>query len=374
MESLKNYARIILNILIPLLCIAAVCWLGPKLVVWFSPFVIGWVIAMIANPLVRFLERKLRLVRRHSSILIVILVLALVIGLGYLAVSRLVTQALSLAGDLPEIYKVAAGEVETVFRRFENVFALLPEDVRSFGTDFANNIGNELSRLVQRIASPTVEWAGNLVLGIPNALVHIVVTILSAYFFIVDRDELAAFVKRHLPESGNRYFDAFSRDAKKLVGGYFLAQAKIMFVIAALLWAGFAVLGIRYSFLLAVLVAVLDFLPIFGTGTVLIPWALIKLLSGEYALAAGLALLYFLTLFVRQIIQPKIVGDTLGLSPLWSLFLLYLGFKLHGISGMIVAVPLGILVMKLYQYGLFDSLTENIRLLIRSVNDFRRGK
>ncbi|MFR5733547.1 MAG: AI-2E family transporter [Clostridium sp.] len=93
-------------------------------------------------------------------------------------------------------------------------------------------------------------------------------------------------------------------------------------------------------FLIGVLVAILDFLPLFGTGTVLIPWALFKLLSADYPLAASLALLYVLTQVIRQVIQPKIVGDSMGLPPLWTLVFLYLGFKIHGISGMIIAVPL----------------------------------
>ena len=152
-----------------------------------------------------------------------------------------------------------------------------------------------------------------------------------------------------------------------------MAQFKIMFMVALILLAGFVVLGIRYAFLLAILIAVLDFLPLFGTGTVLLPWAVVKVFSGEYMLAAGLALLYVVSQVARQMIQPKIVGDSMGLPPLMTLFLLYLGFKIRGISGMILAVPLGILGMKLYEYGMFDSLIRNVRLLVREIEEFRRG-
>ena len=152
-----------------------------------------------------------------------------------------------------------------------------------------------------------------------------------------------------------------------------MAQFKIMFMVALILLAGFVVLGIRYAFLLAILIAVLDFLPLFGTGTVLLPWAVVKVFSGEYMLAAGLALLYVVSQVARQMIQPKIVGDSMGLPPLMTLFLLYLGFKIRGISGMIMAVPLGILGMKLYEYGMFDSLIRNVRLLVREIEEFRRG-
>ena len=153
----------------------------------------------------------------------------------------------------------------------------------------------------------------------------------------------------------------------------FRSQFKIMFMVALILLAGFVVLGIRYAFLLAILIAALDFLPLFGTGTVLLPWAVVKVLSGEYMLAAGLALLYVVSQVARQMIQPKIVGDSMGLPPLMTLFLLYLGFKIKGISGMILAVPLGILGMKLYEYGMFDSLIQNVRMLVREIEEFRRG-
>jgi len=146
--------------------------------------------------------------------------------------------------------------------------------------------------MVQKIASPTVEAAGSVAKGIPGALVNVVVTILSSYFFIAERDRILAFGKRYFPEEGRRYYHYLKSDVKRLVGGYFLAQFKIMFVMAAILLAGFLVMGVRYAFLLAIVVAVLDFLPLFGTGTVLIPWAVFKLLAGEYALAAGLGLLY----------------------------------------------------------------------------------
>ena len=162
-------------------------------------------------------------------------------------------------------------------------------------------------------------------------------------------------------------------DIRRLLGGYFLAQFKIMFMVALILLAGLVVLGIRYAFLLAILIAMLDFLPLFGTGTVLLPWAVVKLLSGEYMLAAGLALLYVISQVARQMVQPKIVGDSMGLPPLLTLVLLYIGFKVRGISGMILAVPLGILGMKLYEYGMFDSLIENMRILAEEIERFRRG-
>ena len=374
MDSVRKYARILLNIGIPLAGILLACWGIPRLLGYFMPFVIGWLIAMIANPLVRFLESRMKLVRKHGSVLIMVLALVLVIGLGYFLVSRLLYQAFGLVKDLPEMYAAVSAVLEDFFRRFDEFYRFLPPNVMQAWSDFTGNVGQMIGLLLQKAASPTVEAAGNVAMRIPNAMVNVIVTILSAYFFLAERERILELWQRYLPEGGNRYCRKLREDLIQLVSGYFMAQFKIMFMVALILLAGFLVLGIRYAFLLAVLIAVLDFLPLFGTGTVLLPWAAVKLLSGEYMLAAGLAMLYVVSQVTRQMVQPKIVGDSMGLPPLLTLFLLYLGFKARGISGMILAVPLGILAMRLYEYGMFDSLIENVKLLVREIGQFRRGE
>lgn len=372
MGSVKKYIRIMLNIVIPLLWIAVVCLLGPKLLGFFMPFVIGWVIAMIANPLVRFLESKVKIVRKHSSVIIVVAVLALIIGLGYFLTSRLIIQAVSLARELPELYRMASSEIAEISVRYESVFRVLPQSLQEWWTTFASDVGQYLNLLVQKIASPTVELAGSVAKGIPGVLVSIVVTILSAYLFLGDRDKILTFWKRYLPKGSGRYYRFLKGDVKMLVSGYFVAQFRIMFVIAAMMVVGLLILGIPYAFVLGILIAVLDFLPLFGTGTVLIPWAIVKLFTADYSVAIGLALLYVLTQVVRQVIQPKIVGDSMGLSPLLTLLFLYLGFKLKGLGGMILAVPVGLLGLKLFEYGFFDTMIENVKILVHDIEEFRK--
>ncbi|MCI9104776.1 MAG: sporulation integral membrane protein YtvI [Lachnospiraceae bacterium] len=374
MESIKKYARILLNILLPLAGILLVCGVVPKVLGYFMPFVVGWLIAMLANPLVRFLERRVKLVRKHGSVLIVVMALALVMGLGYFLVSRLLSQAFGLVKDLPEMYTTVSTVLEEFFQRFDEIYRFLPSHVTQAWRDFSGNVGQMIGLLLQKMASPTVEVAGNVAMKIPNAMVNVVVTILSSYFFLAEREKILEFWRRYLPKGGSRYYQKLQRDMRQLISGYFLAQFKIMFMVALILLAGFFVLGIRYGLLLALLIAILDFLPFFGTGTVLLPWAVVKLLSGEYMLATGLALLYVVSQVARQMLQPKLVGDSMGLPPLWTLFFLYLGFKVRGISGMILAVPLGILGMRLYEYGMFDSLIENVRLLIEEIGKLRKGE
>lgn len=362
----------VLNIVIPVTVILLVCFLGPWLLKFFMPFVIGWLIAMIANPLVRFLERKLKIVRKHSSMLIVVVVLAVVIGLLYLLVSKLSMELVSLVKDLPRLYDSVRLDLNDALANVTHLIDKLPDGLQASLIRFYENLNVSVSEMIQRIAYPTVTVAGNVAKRIPAAMVYAAVVILSSYFFIVERDKIMSLLKKFTPAGAADYIAFFRQDLKRLIGGYFLAQFRIMFVVAGILLVGFLILRVPYGLVLAILIAFLDFLPVFGTGTALIPWAIVKLLSGEYPFAVGLILLYVLTQVVRQIIQPKIVGDSMGLPPLMTLLFLFLGFKIHGISGMILAVPVGIVVMNVYKYGAFNSLIENIRLLAAEIQNFRK--
>lgn len=373
MESVKKYLRIILNIVIPLTGLYLVCVWGPKVLGFFIPFVIGWMIAFIANPLVRFLEKRLKIVRKHGSMLIIAGVLALIISLMYFVVGKAYAEIRGFVADLPALYDSAAAEIRGAVQNGNRVFEFLPDEFRTAVMQFTENIGTYVGDLVSKAAAPTVEIAGNVAKGIPNALVNTVITILSSYLFIAEQDKIVEWMQRYAPNFVLRYAEYLKKDAKGLIGGYFLAQFRIMFVVAGILAAGFLFLRVKYGILLAVLISLLDFLPVFGTGTALFPWAAVKLFTGEYTYAAGLLILYVVTQVSRQLIQPKIVGDSMGLPPLLTLFLLYLGFKIKGIAGMILAVPIGLIFINFYKYGAFDSLIENVNLLIRELNTFRSG-
>ena len=369
---MKRCFRMILNIVIPLLGLCLVIFLGPRLLHFFMPFVVGWILALLANPLVRFLERRVKLVRRHGSMLIIIAALAIVIGLFYGAGLLVYREMGSFLADAPEIYQSVIAEIENALQNGRKLAEYFPQNLQPPLLAFSDNLDGLFGKLVSRAAEPTVQIAGHVAKSIPNLLVNMVIIILSSYLFLADRESIMRWLKEHLPAFVFRYIEYMKRDAKGLIGGYFLAQFRIMCVVALILAAGFLVLGVRYGVLLAFLTAILDFLPIFGTGTVLFPWAVVKLFAGEYAYATGLILLYILTQVVRQIIQPKIVGESMGLPPLMTLFLLYLGFKLRGLTGMILAVPVGLVFINFYKYGAFDSMIRNFSMLMESIQKFRR--
>lgn len=361
--------RILLNIIIPLLTIYVVCIWGVRLLVFFLPFVIGWVVAMIANPLVHYLEKHVKIVRKISSAALIVGVLALVITGLYVLFGWLFREMFHFVKALPELYSSTLEEVQFALTRIGGMVNFLPKDVENFLEQFMANIGNYVGDLVQEIAASA---GGVVVRSLPDALVYLMVVLLSSYFFLADHDKLVKKLKELMPEPVLRYGAMVKSDISKLIYGYFAAQFKIMFVVALVLLVGLMLLKVPYSVLLAILIALLDFLPMFGTGTALMPWAVVKLLAGEYTYALSLLVLYVLTQAIRQLIQPKIVGDSMGLPPLTTLFFLFLGYKVKGLVGMILAVPVGIVFLKFYEYGAFDRLIRNTRLLIQEIDELRK--
>ncbi len=370
MAAFKRLLRIFLKILLPAAGFWLTVWVLWKGALFFMPFVIGWVIAMIGNPIVRYLERKLNIVRKAGSFLIVAGVLALIILGGYMLIARIAAGCVSFVRDAPEILEAAQRQVESFIASFSGLRRFFPESAWEELVAMVGSLEGSVDQIIAGIGEPTVHAAGNFAKGIPNAFVYAVITVLSSYFFIADSDMIMESLKEVVPQPVVRYGSVVKKNLMRAVGGYFAAQFKIMIVVAVILTVGFLMIGIHYSLLWAILIAMLDFLPVFGTGTVLIPWAIIEFFNRQFYMGVALLVLYFVSQLVRQLIQPKIVGDSMGLPPLLTLILLYIGFRAGGVSGMILAVPLGLILIEIYKAGVFDTMIEGVRELIGEVRRF----
>lgn len=367
-----KYLRCVVNILLHIIGVVLVFALVPKLLVFFMPFVVGWLIALLANPLVRFMERRLKMVRRHSSMLIIITAIALVVVGGYFALAAIVRELYGFITMLPNIYGSFLQDLEEIRENLQGVSARFPLPLREGAANLTDSLTEALGDLIGAVGKPTVAAAGTVARNIPNALIHVIFAILSAYFFIAERDKIVQAVRERIPNWIREKWHFITEKFRKAIGGYFKAQFKIMGVVALILFVGFLILRIHYAILLAVLIAVLDFLPFFGTGTALIPWAVLKVLSADYQFAVGLIIIYLVSQLVRQVIQPKIVGDSIGLNPLSTLFFMFIGYKVSNIFGMIIAVPIGMILVSLYQAGAFGDVIADVRELAKGLDEFRR--
>lgn len=369
---MKKYWKALINLIMTLVALGLVVFLAPKLLVFFAPFVIGWIIALIANPMVHFFESKLKIKRKAGSAVVIVLVIALVVMAIYLAGAGLVEEVVGLANDLPVMWEQTKDEFEKISQNFSVVYNRLPKDVQQALSGISDRLGEFLSNAVSGASTPTIEYVGNFAKQLPKVIIGVIMALLSSYLFVAERENIILWLRRNVPYSITKYWVMVRRSLVKAVGGYLKAQLKIEIWMYLLLVIGLSILDVNYVLLIALLIAFLDIIPFFGTGTVLVPWAIIKILSSDYQMAIGLLIIWGVGQLVRQLIQPKIVGDSIGVAPIPTLFLLYIGYKLGGVIGMIVAVPLGLIVYTMYEEGAFDTTKNSILILVNGLNRFRR--
>ena len=359
--KLKKYVKSMIVFLITLLGIILGILLGIRFLQFFMPFVIGWIIAMIANPLVRMLERRLKVARKHTSMVIIIGVLAVIIVAIYFLGVKIGEETRSFLEQAPEMYSEFREEFQDAGKNLESIISELPQNIQESLEEAQKDIGDITGQAVGKISQFTVDKAGTFARNIPGILISIIFSILSAYFFIADRDRILEFGRNHTPQIIQEKWRMMAESFKMVFGGYFKAQFKIMAVIGVILFIGMLILKVRFAILVAILVAFLDMLPFLGTGTVLIPWAVFKLLSGDIRYAVGLVILYLVTQLVRRIIEAKLVGDSIGMNPLATLIFMYIGYRVGGVLGMILAVPIGAIVLNFYKAGTFDRVINGFK-------------
>ena len=367
----RPYWKVLVSLVFSLTATVLFIYVGIKAIFYFMPFVIGWILSVIAGPLVTFLEKKLKIMKRLGSAITIILVLALCIGLIYLIISQIWEEISVLIRNFPSMYHDLERGLSQIGTQGNTLFERFPEQIQNSWATLMNNLDDTASSLIGRIGEPTIEVAGNVAKRIPSVLIGTIVAFVSAYFFIADKENLGEWVKKVVPKSITSRLLLVGENLKYAMGGYFKAQFKIMGVVFAILLVGFTLMQIRFSILLAIAIAFLGFLPFFGTGTALIPWAIYKFLVGDYKMVAALVILYGVTQLVRQLIQPKLVGDTMGLNPLYTLFLLYLGYRVGSVLGMIFAVPIGLILLNLYQAGAFDYILNDVKILAEGILSLR---
>lgn len=368
--------NIISEILFFLIGAALLIFIVPRLLGFFWPFVASWILAMLATPLCNFLEKHIRLKKQWASAFIIIFVLLILAGIGYLLITKLGRETISFLSDAPVYYSYFQNTIEMLSARLNDVLAPISGDFGNQIETAFNDLLLQAGTTINNFAPKGVEFMGSAAANITNGLVGTLVMILAVYFFIAEREKISVQLLRMVPSDMQEHVRKIRDRLMSALGGFLLAQFKIMFIIFLILLAGLLILRNPYALFLALLIAFLDLLPILGTGTVLIPWAVIVFFSGHFRQGIILLIIYVICLLTRQILQPKIIGDSIGMGTLSTLFLIYTGFKLQGVQGMILALLLGTIVITLYRLGLFDNKIKRLRCLIdayRHYDDQRFG-
>lgn len=317
------------------------------------PFAVAYLFSLAVRPLAKKLGGSSLRSQRLWSVVLLTLFLSGSVALLYLSVNRVVVELQRLLESLLSENGGLSGELLESVDLFELLTSRIGflrrigagERFASFREDFNAMVGEMLGNLFNSLSASLPSFAARVVGAMPQLLLVTAVTVISGFYFCMEGDHIMGRLQLLLPSAVRRRLPTWKQRAKQLSGSYLRAYLVLLILTFAELFLGFTVLGLEYAFLLALLVAVVDLLPVFGVGTVLVPWAVIELIQKHFYLGFGLLILYFAVTVLRQILEPRLVGRSLGLHPLLTLFASYAGWSLFGFLGMIIG-PLAAMLIK----------------------------
>lgn len=313
-------------------------WFAVKLLLpLFSPFLFGTALALAAEPVVSILSGRCRLPRTVSAGIGVSLTFGLTCAVLLVFCAFVIRELKFLAAFLPNLTRTLESSIHILRTRLLGLSHKMPDTVQPILQEHIQNLFSSGTAFLDQSVRYILGFAGNLLSHIPDSALTVGTAVLSAYMISSKLPKIKRLCLRQITqERQKRLIDTLKR-LKSVILGWLLAQIKLMGITFALLLPGFQLLRMSNPFWLAIAVSVLDAFPVLGTGTILIPWSLIRFLQGDTAQAVGLLGLYATVSLVRSMMEPKLVGRQLGLDPLVTLVALYAGFQLWGVGGMILA-------------------------------------
>lgn len=335
----------------------------------FLPFILGYVFFIAVKPLAVWFRKKLKLPVPICAVLAMVLTLGVAGGLATFGIVKLVGEIRNLYTHLPSIFANIQRSFQTFNEKWSLIYSGMPENVQEIFTNVYSDFMRNMYKFIDNKSSPIMDYAGEFAKSLPNIFISFIVFILSSFFMLSDMSRVSNWVKKHfgrLAKIDGGKLEIVEESIKKYLGGYIKAQLTIMSIAFVVIFAGLSILKVDYALLIALAVAVFDALPFFGSGAVFWPWAVISFFNSQISLGVGLIIIYFVVIFTRQMIEPKIVSNNIGTHPIATLAAMYVGYKVFSIGGMILGPLVMMLCISLKRAGLFDGII-NFFELIRKI-------
>ena len=363
--------------LVGTLLAAILLWkVGRPLLSLLMPFLLALAAAALLDPLVRTLQRRLGWSRRLLSLLVLAVIFGAAGSALWLLVRAGVREAVSLAENWDSLLTAAQQMMDRAETLFQEMLSKLPLQIVAPDQSLAQQLGDQLRQWLESAAPDLgllTEFAADRAKAVTSFLLALVVFLLASYFLCADYPYLRTGVIQRLDDGALGVLGQIRQAALAAFGGYLKAQLLLTLGVFFILLGGFLVTGQSYALLLALGLAVLDFIPLVGAGTVMIPWAGIDLLMGNYPRAICIIIIWGLVAAFRRVGEPKIVGDQTGLSPIVSLLSIYVGMRLGGVAGMILGPIVTLVTLNLLGLGLLDGLKRDVWLALGDMGAILRG-
>lgn len=301
------------------------------------PFIIGFCVASVVQvPLNRMRFKKLRY-RRWMAILMCVLFYALVVGLLSLFGYGIVTEISNFIKALPDLYQ---DQLYPLFGQMgdkvEDILAPIDPSLAAWVVELGKTALQNVAQWATDISAAAVKLVASSAASVPGVIVQIIITVVSSFYMSVDYRKILAFIKAMIPQKQRTIVIQGMRYAEKAVLVYIKSYSCLFLVTFMELWLGFLLLKVPYAVALAFGIALFDLMPVLGTGGILLPWTVVMLVTGNFPMAIGIAVLYLVITAVRNTLEPRLVGNQIGLHPLATLIAMILGLRLMGLLGMIL--------------------------------------
>lgn len=351
--NMSYWTRVLKNILYVVLILFGL-YIALELSIFYMPFIIAFIISLMIEPAIKKIMKKTNLTRRTSSIIIFVLVSVIIIGdLTWLLIT-LFSESSSLLQSLNDYFDKLYIQFQNLINYFdfdnihlsEEILEIIQNSTGDFLTTASDWLRNILNNLI------------NFVTSIPSIAICIGITVIALYFICVDKIYILDQIEHHLPKLWVKKISIHLKDLIQTLGGYLKAEATLILVSFVISLIGLYILqivgfNVQYPLLMALFIGFVDALPILGSGTVMIPWAIICALNGDINLGIAIIVLLVIMSVVRQVLEPKLVSKNIGVHPIFTLIAMYTGFKVIGIIGLLVG-PIVLIIVKNIFANLID--------------------
>lgn len=335
-----------------------------------SPFIIAFIVAYALQRPIKWAQKKLHL-KSHGiiSFLLVLLVVCIIFGVLSIAVLILFDELKGFASYLTTQFSSIDELIVTLENYAMGAIVRLPESIRGTVGDYVTNafdsLGEGQSQIDLSMLSAPLSGAWSVVKSLPSTILSVVVAVVSCFFMASDYDKVKELVLGFLSDSKRKSVVKTKRTATKAITKLLKAYVTIMAITFAEMFLGLFLLKLigvydgSYIAIISFVTCIIDIIPVLGTGTVLIPWAVYNLIFGNFGMGIGLLVIYGAITVIRQIIEPKLVANQAGLPAIVTIMAMFLGARIFGAFG-IILLPFTVIILKLlYDEGVFKTKGKN---------------
>lgn len=359
MDYFSIFKKCVIGILVILLFFIA-C----RLTIFYIPFLIAYIISAIIEPLIKWIYKKTSFSRKVSSIIVLVAIFSILTAIIIIGGIKLITETTNLLSGLNNYLEITINFINEKSSNINLTELKISNEVISIfensTTDFLNTITEHIKNLLSKI----LEY----ITSIPNMFINIIITILATYFITSDKFYILDRMEHHLSKKMVGKIVTHAKEITSSLGGYLKAEITLSIITFIIVLTGLNIfylvgLEVEYPILMAILIGFVDALPILGAGSIMVPWTLILFIKNNTSLALSVLGLYIFILVAKQLIEPKLVSNNIGIHPIFTLLAMYTSFKIIGIIGLLVGPIILIIIKNIFaeilDKGIVNSIVDN---------------